>query len=196
MKVVQIGSNKGNDSLSEHLLSNYDELEFGLFVEAIPFHINDLKKCYSKFENITIENIAIKTPDYQGDKIKFYLHTKDAPHYGISSSNKEHILQHERDVPHLQGGKILEFELNCISLNDLFEKYNITNLDWLFLDAEGMDAKILLSLDWRKYNIKRVEFEFLHLKEDEEKILNLFDTMGYKKVNSIDKYKFDWAFEK
>ena len=73
MKVVQIDSNKGNDSSSEHLLSNYDELELGLFVEAIPFHINDLKKCYSKFENVIIENIAIKTPDYQGDKIKFYL---------------------------------------------------------------------------------------------------------------------------
>lgn len=196
MKVVQIGSNKGNDSLSEHLLSNYDELELGLFVEAIPFHINDLKKCYSKFENVIIENIAIKTPDYQGDKIKFYLHTKDDPYYEISSSNKEHVLQHERDIPYLQGGKIIEFELNCICLDDLFEKYNIINLDWLFLDAEGIDAKILLSLDWKKYNIKRVEFEFLHLKEDEEKILNLFDTMGYKKVDALDKFKFDWAFEK
>jgi FkbM family methyltransferase len=196
MKVVQIGSNKGNDSLSENLLSNYEELEFGLFVEAIPLHINDLRKCYSKFKNITIENIAIKTPDYQSEKIKFYLHTNDAPYYGISSTSKEHILQHERDVPHLQGGKILEFELNCISLDDLFKKYNITNLDWLVLDTEGMDAKILLSLEWSKYNIKRVEFEYLHLKNDEQNILNLFKSMGYNKVDTLDKYKFDWAFEK
>lgn len=196
MKVVQIGSNKGNDSLSNCLLSKYDELEFGLFVEAIPFHINDLKKCYSKFKNIIVENIVIKTPDYQDDRIKFYLHTNDAPYYGISSTNREHILQHERDVPHLQGGKILEFELNCISLDDLFQKYKIIDLDWLVLDAEGLDAKILLSLDWKRYNIKRVEFEYLHLKEDEQNILNLFKSLGYKKVNALDKYKFDWAFEK
>lgn len=196
MKVVQIGSNKGNDSLSEYLLSNFNDLELGLFVEAIPFHINDLKKCYSKFKNAVIENIVIKTPDYQGDKIKFYLHTKDSPYYGICSTIKEHLLQHERDVPHLQDGKIIEFELSCISLDDLFKKHNIVNLDWLFLDVEGLDAKILLSLNWKKYNIKRVEFEYLHLKEDEYKILNLFESMGYKKVNSLDKYKFDWAFEK
>lgn len=196
MKFVQIGSNKGNDSLSNHLLSTYDEIEFGLLVEAVPLHINDLRKCYSKFKNVIIENIAIKNPDHKEDKIKFYLHTKNAPDYGISSTVKEHILQHERDVPHLYGGKIIEFELNCITLDDLLEKYHVTDLDWLFLDAEGMDAKILLSLNWEKYNIQRVEFEYLHLKDDEQAILNLFDSMGYQKVDSIDKYKFDWAFEK
>lgn len=196
MKIVQIGSNKGNDSVFNHLNKNFDEIEFGLFVEAFPLHINDLRKCYSKFKNAFIENIVIKTPDYDGNTIKFYLHTNDRPFYGISSCSKEHLLQHERDIPHLKGGKILEFELECITINDLFEKYKITNLDWLFIDTEGLDAEILLSLDWKKYSIKRVEFEYLHLKEYQNKILDLFRFMGYKKVESIDDCKFDWAFEK
>ena len=33
MKVVQVGSNKGNDDLSEYLKCNIPDLSFGLFVE-------------------------------------------------------------------------------------------------------------------------------------------------------------------
>lgn len=194
MKVVQIGSNKGNDNLSEHLLANYDELEFGLFVEAIPLHINDLKKCYSKFKNIIVENVAITTPENKNKTVKFYLHTKDGPTYEISSIVKNHVLHYGKIMPHLQGGKIIEFDLKCISLDDLFEKYKIIDLDWLFLDLEGLDAEILLSLNWKKYNIKRVEFEHLHLGKNKENILKLFKSMGYKQINSLENY--NWAFEK
>ena len=46
MKIVQIGTNKGNDDLSNYLLSNFDELEFGLFVEPNSLHIEDIANCY------------------------------------------------------------------------------------------------------------------------------------------------------
>lgn len=196
MKVIQIGSNRGNDTLSEHLIENYQELEFGLFVEANSLHISELKKCYSKFKNAYFENIVIQSASYSEQTTKFYLHTHDKPFYAISSCIKEHLIQHERDVPHLQGGKILEFELNCMTINDLFEKYNLINLDWLLIDAEGLDAEILLSLNWNKYQIKRVDFEYLHLKNHKESILKLFESMGYHQIPSLDQHKFDWAFEK
>ncbi len=67
MKVIQIGSNKGDDDLSDYLKKNYKELEFGLFVEANPLHIGNLKNCYSQYKNAIIENIAIKIPSYQED---------------------------------------------------------------------------------------------------------------------------------
>lgn len=196
MKVVQIGSNKGNDDLSEYLLSNFDELEFGLFVEAIPVHIPELKKCYSKYENIFVENIAVIPSNKKEDKIKFYLLTTNAPDYGISSCSKEHIEKHVRDISRLQGGKILEFELPCITLENLLDKYNISSLDFLFLDVEGIDAQIILNFDWEKYNIKKVEFEYIHLREQGDQIKNKFISMGYKQVNTIDTYGFNWAFEK
>jgi hypothetical protein len=60
MRIVQIGSNKGNDDLSKYLKNNFSKIDFGLFVEANPLHINDLEECYSSYNNIFIENVAIK----------------------------------------------------------------------------------------------------------------------------------------
>ena len=58
MKVVQIGTNRANDDLSNYLLSNYEKLEFCLLVEPFSLHIDKIKECYSKFDNVLIENIA------------------------------------------------------------------------------------------------------------------------------------------
>ena len=41
MKLVQIGANKGDDELAKHIKKNYDKLDFALFVEANPLHIQD-----------------------------------------------------------------------------------------------------------------------------------------------------------
>jgi hypothetical protein len=196
MKVIQIGSNKGNDDLSQHLLSNFEELEFGLFVEAIPLHIADLKKCYSKFNNIFIENVVIKPHLYDSNEIKFYFLTSNGPDYGISSCSKEHIEQHIRDIPGLCGGKILEFNLPCMTMENLFDKYDVKSLDLLLLDVEGIESDILLNFNWEKYDIKRVQFEYIHLKEKTDAVKNMFLEMGYKQVKPIDRFNFDWAFEK
>ena len=196
MKVVQIGSNKGNDDLSKYLLSNFDELEFGLFVEPIPLHIPDLKKCYSKYDNVFIENLAIKPPTHIDDYIKFYFLTSNGPDYGISSCSKQHIEKHIQIIPSLVGGKILEFNLPCITLENLLDKYNISSLDMLLLDVEGMDLEIIQSFDWEKYDIKRVEFEYIHLDDKKDAVKEMFLTMGYKQVEPIDTFCFDWAFEK
>lgn len=196
MKIVQIGSNKGNDDLTKYLLSNFDELEFGLFVEAIPLHIPDLKKCYSKYNNIFIENLVIKPPYHTDDYIKFYFLTSNGPDYGISSCSKEHIETHLKLMPALAGGKILEFNLPCITLENLLDKYNINSLDILLLDVEGIDAEIIQSFDWKKYDIKKVEFEYIHLSDKRDTIKEMFLNMGYKQVEPIDTFCFDWAFEK
>lgn len=196
MKIVQIGSNKGNDDLSKYLLSNFNELEFGLFVEAIPLHIPDLKKCYSKYDNIFIENLVIKPPSHIDNDIKFYFLTSNGPDYGISSCSKEHIEKHINLIPSLAKGKILEFNLPCITLENILDKYNISSLDILLLDVEGIDAEIILSFNWEKYNIKRVEFEYIHLNEKTDIIKEMFLNMGYTQVNPIDTFGFDWAFKK
>ena len=80
MKIVQIGTNKGNDDLSNYLLSNFDELEFGLFVEPNSLHIEDIANCYSKFNNIKIENVAIKTISQNQNTLTIYYHTNEYPH--------------------------------------------------------------------------------------------------------------------
>jgi FkbM family methyltransferase len=193
MKIVQIGTNKANDDLSNYLLSNYDDLEFGLFVDANSLHIDDIKNCYSKFNNIEIENVAIKTPLQNQNTLTIYYHTNEHPHYAMASCDIEHIKKHMTWCPHLQGGEIKSFEVPCITLEELLEKHSIYEIDWLCLDIEGIDAEILLTFDWSKYRIKRVEFEHLHLGYYKSAIKNMMIGMGYEQVDSL--HEYDWAFE-
>jgi FkbM family methyltransferase len=194
LKIVQIGANKGNDELSQYIFDNFKKIEFGLFVEANSFHIEELKKCYENYENIIVENIAIKDPSYSEDNITIYYHTNEYPHYGIASSNIKHLEKHMEWCPHLQGGQIESFNVSCITLDELFQKYSICDLDILFLDIEGIDAEVLLSFDWARYSIKRVEFEYIHLGEHETYIKKMFNDMGYSQVDSL--HEYNWAFEK
>jgi hypothetical protein len=194
MKIVQVGANKANDELSQHLLSNYEELEFGLFVEANKLHINDIKKCYKRYKNIVVENVAIKTPLQNTDKLTIYYHTNEHPDYGMASCNIDHIKKHMEWCPHLQGGEIKSFDVSCITLEELLDRYLITELDWLYLDIEGIDAEVLLTFNWKKYQIKRIEFEQLHLGNYREAIRNMMIGMGYTQSSSL--HQYDWAFER
>lgn len=192
MKVVQIGANKGSDDLSNYLKKNYSQLDFGLFVEANSFHINDLKECYKDYKNVFIENIAIKISSHKEDKMTFFYHTKDAPLYAITSFDINHIYKHINMCPHLRGGEIKTFEVPCIFLDDLFDKYEIQDLDWLLIDAEGIESDLILNTDWSKYNIKKIEFENLHLGNKKEEIRTLFKTLGYVRTNALHEYDEAW----
>ena len=192
IKVVQVGTNKGYDDLSRHLISNYDSLEFALFVEPNQLHLQDIKNCYQKFDNAIIENVAIKTVSDPNEEMTIYYHIDDAPDYQIASTDLNHILKH-RHLYHDEG-KIKSFTVPCLTLHELFEKYNIIELDWLLLDIEGLDAEILLTTDWKPYKIRRIEFEQLHLGGYKSAIYNMFIELGYKQVKSL--HEYDWAFEK
>jgi len=194
MKIVQIGANRGNDELTNYLFSNYEIIDFGLFVEANPIHIDELKKCYDRYENIIVDNVAIKLPSHNNDVITIYYHTGD-PGYEIASCNIDHIKSHMEYSSFLDstGGTISSFEINCITLDQLFEKYSIHELDILFLDIEGIDAEVLLTFDWEKYHIKRVEFEQIHLGNYRNAVKNMMIGMGYIQTSSM--HVNNWAFE-
>lgn len=192
MKIVQVGSNKGNDDLSKYLKSNFSKIDFGLFVEANPLHINDLKDCYSNYDNIFIENVAIKTTFQNEEELEIFYNTYDI-NREIASCKLSHVLTHTEWCPEIRDGEIKSFKIPCLSLEDLFDKYKISYLDWILLDIEGIDAEILLTFDWKKYNIKRIEFEHLHLGKYSHNIECMLEGMGYKKVESLSEN--DWAFE-
>lgn len=194
LRLIQIGTNRANDDLSRYLLSKHQSLGMAIFVEANPIHIEDIKNCYKQYPNIIIENIAIKKPDVADNSLTMYYSTKDGPGYEITSCDYDHVKKHVDLYQHLHGGEIQSFNIPCITLEQLFEKYNIHKLDWLLLDVEGIDADLILSFNWKKYDIKRIDFEHLHLGVQKEKIENMFLDMGYSKIKSL--HEFDWAFRK
>lgn len=189
MRIVQVGSNRGNDDLFHHLNLNYDELEFILLVEANSLHIEELKNCYSKYDNLLVENVAIKPSSHSNNEMTIYYNTNDGPGYETASCNITHIHKHSQ---YYNGGEIKSFTIPCLTLEQLLDKYNIEELDWLLLDIEGIDAEIVLDFDWKKYQIKRVEIEHLHLGENAQVIEKMFFEMGYTHTNSL--HPYDWSF--
>jgi len=63
----------------------------------------------------------------------------------------------------------------------LFDKYNVTDIDLLAVDTEGMDDTILKSIDYDKFNIKTIIFENLHIKD--QNIYSFLESCGYNIVD-------------
>jgi hypothetical protein len=190
INIVQIGSHCGGDDLSRYILSNYQSLKLGLFVEANPSHIETLKECYSRLENIQIENLAIKYFNDTSNKITIFYHDND-PDKQVASTDINHVKKHE--IYWKPGGSIQSFETDALNLHELFDKYKLINIDWLLLDIEGMEPDIIMNLNFDKYKIQKIEFEALHLGDRKNQIIDKLNKLGYTQVNAL--HEYDIAFQ-
>lgn len=170
--VVQIGSNDGKTGDPIFGLIKKNKRWKVLFVEPVPYLFERLKNNYKDEPRFRFENVAIN----DGSKQIFYWVNKaanknfpDLPEWydQLGSFNKNHILKH-------LNGKledyITESEIQGISLGDLFKKYNIDDFDFLHIDTEGYDWKILSQLDLNKYSPLLILFEHTHLLDSEREL--------------------------
>tara|TARA_B100002051_G_scaffold274401_1_gene315448 strand:+ start:7635 stop:8378 length:744 start_codon:yes stop_codon:yes gene_type:complete len=161
--LIQIGANDGK---------SFDDLSFfikkyqtnSILVEPIPEHFDELKINYSQLKNVNLENVAISE-----DKEKKYLYSvkkKFRDIYGghakaISSFNLDHLLKHG-----VRKGHIEKLFVNSLSVEKLFEKYKLTNIDLFYVDAEGYDGEIVLSFLKNSFECKIIIFEYIHIKNN------------------------------
>ena len=189
--LVQLGSNKGNDELTRFIKDNDVTFSKAIFVEANPLHIEELKKCYEKYENVYIENIAVKPTKDSPDEIEIFYHKQDEPHYEVASTSIEHVAGHHGN----DYENISSFRIKSTTLDELLKKYGIKKIDWLLIDVEGLDAQIVENFNWGDYDIRRVDVEHIHFGEKWNKIFEFFYSMNYKHVVANDT-RYDAAFEK
>ena len=52
-----------------------------------------------------------------------------------------------------------------MTLNGLCEKYNVTEIDFLKIDTEGHDYRVLKTIDLDKINVKMIKIEHKHLNQ-------------------------------
>lgn len=163
MNVIQIGSNKGNDDFTRLIKhrQNKSKIEKIILVEPLSVHHDALKSCYRGFHYI-IEKIAI-TDDETTKELTFFYHINDGPGYEVASLSKEHILKHAKYNSKLTEDGIREEIVPCLSINQLFEKNSLADIDILFIDAEGYDDRIIKSINFNKYNVMNIIYENLHI---------------------------------
>ena len=84
------------------------------------------------------------------------------------------------------------YELNTISLNDLLTKYSSPHvIDYLSIDTEGSEYKILKSVNFKKYIFKVITCEHNYTK-NRDKIYKLLTSNGYKRVLKKISKEDDW----
>ena len=161
--IVQIGANDGVrfDDLNEFI--NKYKIQ-SLLVEPIKNNFNKLKKKYINSNFVMLENSAIftSTKDLFLYKVEEkYLHYYDVHIPGITSLDKNHLLKHGVKLKH-----IVKESVKTITIIELLNKYNIKNLDLLYIDAEGYDGNIVL--DFLSYSLLKpiIIFEYIHIQNE------------------------------
>ncbi len=179
MNIVQIGTCQANDDLTD--IIGESQPEKLILVEPIMMHNTKILECYSSIKNLYLENLAIVPQKPESGHITFYYHINDGPRYEVASTTKEHILKHGNHVGDPAG--IRSIEVPAWTINELFSYHNLTTIDILFLDAEGLDDAIIKSINFDKYDIKIIFFENLHLKQPD--IYSFLEGLGYSIEKSV-----------
>ena len=162
-QIIQIGANDGQsfDELSYFIKKNKTN---SVLVEPIVENFTKLQTHYKNLDFIKLENSAISINDEVSKLYK--VNSKYTSKYGshisaIPSFNEKHLINHGVNKNHI----ITEL-VTPITIKKLIAKYNIDNLDLLFVDAEGYDGKIIYdfldSSNLRPFMI----FEYIHIHND------------------------------
>jgi len=177
-QIIQIGANDGQsfDELSYFIKKNKTN---SVLVEPIVENFTKLQIHYKNLNFIKLENSAISINDEVSKLYK--INPKYTSKYGshisaIPSFNEKHLINHGVNKKHI----ITEL-VTPITIKKLITKYNIDNLDLLFVDAEGYDGKIIYdfldSSTLRPFMI----FEYIHIHNDT--FLNLIKNLIEKKYS-------------
>ena len=171
--VVQIGSHTGhshNDPIHLHV---HNRRWHGVAVEPIPYLFDELRKQYHG-TSMGCCNAAIAGNE---GRVRIFSIARDALRsrmrnidYGfqaegvlprwadqIASLSREHV---ER---HLPGEPIDETEVECITPSTLCQRYMLSNVDLLHIDAEGFDSVVLAAWDFASIKPSIIRFEVKHM---------------------------------
>ena len=175
--LVQIGANDGVrfDELSYFIKSRAPK---SILVEPIKFYFDQLSKNYFNYKNVFLENSAINQEgktNYIYKVSNKFLNKYDEHVLGINSFDKKHLLKHGVKFKHITTENV-----NSISVKKLLEKYNITKLDLLYVDAEGYDGNIIIDFLETCTFDPIIIFEYIHINHEIFKtLLSKLNSKGY-----------------
>jgi len=138
-----------------------------LLVEASQEQFDSLQKGYNKNTSVTLMKKLVTT---DGKTVPFF---EGGNGYG-NSVYRVHLENY------LNGQEIRETLTDSISIVDLIENFS-TELDWIHIDTEGYDAKLILALKERRDLLPRlIVFEDIHIPlEEKHELENFLVIEGY-----------------
>jgi FkbM family methyltransferase len=179
MRIVQVGANKGNtdnDPVWKLVQANLpDSLDWHfVLIEPNPYACEKLVETYKAFKNVKIFYCGCADVDCQSTLYVDNLDEKSCSQH--SSLIYDHLIKHDHK-PEVIG--LVSVILR--TLNNLLD--SSLPIDYLQIDVEGYDYKVLLGCDLTKFNIKKIQYEQCHLNEGEKQAAHEYLVKhGYKLI--------------
>lgn len=173
MNILQIGTNKGNtdnDPVWKLCQENLPESRRWklILIEPNKKALDIAKHHYynSDFANIIFYNVGVSD---KVEELTLYIDNDEVSQH--ASCIKNQILKMGHTENELTEVKIICYPLSTFMFHDI---------DYLQIDTEGYDGKILLGYDF-KYKPKVIEFEHFHLPLKERmKVQEILEDNGYE----------------
>jgi FkbM family methyltransferase len=160
MLVVQIGASDGKFDYHRGIDEVYELITRhnwnGILLEPNPRHFKELLETYKNYKDrVSLLEYAIAE---NTGKIQFF----DCELDGAST-----LIESVLSKDNYHRGKSKNYKIiavNALDINTLLAQHtNNIMLDYLVIDAEGMDGTIIEMLDFEKYPIPKIRFEFSHI---------------------------------
>ncbi len=152
MTIVNVGANNGLDQCLQFVLKNLDKVDEVHLIEPSPECLEECRKNYGGIGQAKFHNLAMVSDN---SNWAILYRPKGQPLSGHSSINREHLFQH--------GHSLVEgIDVKAMSLGAFLDSLVVTKCDRLYIDTEGLDCQIILTLDVAKYGFDWIEFENIH----------------------------------
>lgn len=148
----------------------------GLCIEPIP---NVFEKLKQNRTAICIQGCVSETSGTQ-DFIKLEGYSEM-----LSGLQEKYDPMHMQRIDHelnAHGGKKEILKVPCYTLNDLLEKNGLWHVDYLSVDTEGGELKILQSLDFNKFDIDIISVENNY---KDSRFKEFMDSKGYVFIKTL-----------
>ena len=122
--------------------------------------------------------------------------------YFIDELNTQNTLDNNqlnflKDHHNIKDSEILEKKIKTRNLNNILDDYKFYNIDFMNLDIEGHELKVLETLNFNKINLKYLCIEMIeHNREsilNNEKIKDLLSKNNFKLIKNFD---FNFIYKK
>lgn len=170
--LIDIGAADGKiNSNSRHLMEYYNWT--GILVEPHPDYFKLLNELYFHRDDIKTYNFGVSDEN----KIFTFYKFENVENGQVSTFCE----LFKNKVESIYGKKYFEsIDIQCITLQKLLEDNNVSFIDFMSIDCEGMDMKVLKSNNWNIFRPKLICIEHSMDKE----ILNSFmKSINYSKTH-------------
>lgn len=169
---IELGALDGIRHSNTFLLENEYNWS-GLMIEPSPSLYKELKIN----RNIYTENILVG--DKKQENIEFLYIEDKTKCIGLQGVVENYNPKHfDRIIREMDNKPYEIIKLNMVTLQELCDKHNICKVDYLSIDVEGSELKVLKGIDFAKLDITLIGVE-VNYEEDKNEIYNILNKNGY-----------------